>query len=195
MPVQIPTGFAQITFNFLTPAPGGFHQSVCTFGSGDAGGTSLATLAETWATVVWTNHLSGDTADNVIVTAVTAINAAAYGEFILNDGGARTGATSPPQVSTLVRKQTAVRGRHNRGRCYWPGLLTDSEVADDGTIDDGRWINLSESWNAILTELVDDNEVQPVVLHQEGYDGDPTPITRFVVSRAIATQRRRLRRY
>ena len=191
MPIQIPAGFCQVSFEFSIPTPGGQKLAYSTCGSGDNGGTALSDIAQQWSQIVWTDHLSGDTSDNVTLIRVTAINAASAGEWNVFDGGARSGATSPPNVSSLIQKRTASRGRENHGRFYWPGLLNDTEVADDGTIDGGRYGDLYASWNIIFSALVA-ADLQPFILHNS--DTDPTPITNFIYQPVIATQRRRLKR-
>ena len=191
MPIQIPAGFCQVVFEFAIPTPGGSKLAYSTCGSGDGDGGSLLDVAQAWYNDVWTLHLLGDTAENVTLMRVFAQNEASSSEVNVLENGVRSGATSPPNVSSLIQKRTAFRGRENHGRFYWPGLLNDSEVADNGVIDSTRFVNLKESWEQIFDALVGD-ELQPFILHNS--DTDPTPVTNFVYQPVIATQRRRLRR-
>lgn len=191
MPIVIPAGFCQVTFEFAIPTPAGTKKAYTTCGSGDAGGSDLVDIANLWRGVCWTGHLGPDTNDNVTLLRVYAVNAASSGEVPVFDGGGRSGATSPPNVSSLIQKRTNLRGRENHGRFYWPGLLLDSEVADNGTVEGTRFTNLTASFDEIFNELVA-ADVQPFILHNSATA--PTPITSFVYQPVIATQRRRLRR-
>lgn len=191
MPLQIPEGFALIEFQFSIPTPGGQKIAYSTCGSGGTETMTLLELAQSWHTHVWTEHLLGDTSENVTLMRVTALTETSSGEDNVFDAGGRSGATSPPNVSSLIQKRSASRGRENHGRFYWPGLLNDTEVADDGTIEGTRYSNLSASWNLIFDALVED-DIQPVILHNSA--SVPTPITAFNYSPVIATQRRRLKR-
>jgi hypothetical protein len=98
----------------------------------------------------------------------------------------------------LVRKNTALGGRKNRGRVYVPaGVLPEVGSNQAGFIDvadvaawQGRW----DDWfDAIVAA-----DYNPYLYHQ--YDPDlgelpevPTAITAFAVQPQIATQRLRMR--
>lgn len=119
--------------------------------------------------------------------------------------GTQGSAACPPQCALLVDKRTGLAGKSNRGRFFFPSCyLIEGEVDDAGIISGaviaGHLATL-EAWHA---ELIVDETV-PYLLHQFGTyingDGEtvtvaeraPTPITAFIPSAKIATQRNRLR--
>jgi hypothetical protein len=106
--------------------------------------------------------------------------------------------TCPPNCCMLVRKNTALGGRKNRGRIFFPAAMVFEVSVDaagfqsEGTIDvfNTQFLNFYDQ--LVL------NDVHPQLYHQ--YDpalGElpevPTPITSFSVQPQLATQRLRMR--
>lgn len=101
--------------------------------------------------------------------------------------------SSPPNVSWLIRKQTASGGRPNRGRMYMPGLA-EGEVGGDGVINPAKVAVIQTGFDGFGADLAT-AVLTPVVLHSEGSPVTiPTVITALTVDGRAATQRRRLRR-
>lgn len=129
--------------------------------------------------------------------------------LIGNDGGAiRWESSITPVVGTgsanclpqnsayLLKKQSALGGRKNRGRMYLP-CPPESNIGDAGTVN----TSIITAINAAAVGLTVGGAIVnafdflggPVILHEAAID-DPTPVTDLVTDRYIATQRRRLRR-
>jgi hypothetical protein len=110
--------------------------------------------------------------------------------------GSNTGGSLPPNVSYLIVKRTAVGGRKNKGRFFWPGVRA-AVVGGEGIITAaaiaGTNTNLEVMRNGIEnTAGVDDL----VIFHSAPLGGTaaaPTPITSLLMDPKVATQRRRLR--
>lgn len=100
-----------------------------------------------------------------------------------------------PQVSVLVKIQTALRGRNNRGRIYLP-MIAESAVAM-GVFDPLILPTVQTAWDGFLTamELATPTAWNPGVASYDrihsGAGAHFTPITRYVVESFTATQRRR----
>jgi hypothetical protein len=121
---------------------------------------------------------------------------------LIGDRPSDTAGTNPlgnliPQNSAyLVRKNTALGGRRNRGRMYLPGV-PESLVSDAGVLTPVRVTevtNALEAWRAALVASVAIEEM--VILHATSLLSPtpaPTPVTSLVCQPLIATQRRRLR--
>lgn len=113
--------------------------------------------------------------------------------FVVN--GSASGGASPPNVSYLVRKQTAVGGRMARGRLYWPGV-PEGSVGNDGLIDPTALSNLQGKMLSLRTNL--GGAGMPLfLLHATQFSSDVPPpyeIVALNVDNRAATQRRRLRR-
>lgn len=119
------------------------------------------------------------------------------GEHIVNAVGTASGATLPVNTAMLVKKTTALGGRHNRGRCYMPLVgLDESDIDNNGMIASGELTSQQGRWDEFFDLLVA-ADVVPCLFHYP-YTGTPEPaetnLTGFVVQPQVATQRRRLRR-
>jgi hypothetical protein len=127
---------------------------------------------------------------------VTAAGAAIAG------GSAIT--TLPPNCAMLVKKTTSLGGRHNRGRCYIPFILSEGNVSENGTLSGALITGIQPSLDTFLAQLGTDStgmHIENRVFDTSG----PKPfvternisvaaVTGFKVETLIATQRRRLGR-
>jgi len=101
-------------------------------------------------------------------------------------------------TATLVRKNTALGGRKNRGRLFIPPYgLFESEVNSAGFLNAGTITAVTGMWNAFLAALAVQS-ITPYLYHQ--YDPDlaelpevPTEIISFACQPQVATQRLRMR--
>lgn len=110
--------------------------------------------------------------------------------------GTLVGNALPINCSILVKKQTALGGRRNRGRMFFP---CPEESATDPA---GVYAPASvTAFNVQTAKLLTGGTVHtafgflgdPVVLHETGSQ-TPAEVTDLVTQSKIATQRRRLRR-
>jgi hypothetical protein len=111
------------------------------------------------------------------------------GTAISNTG---THSTPPNNCAVLVRKQTALGGRENRGRMYLPPFrFGEGDWTPTGILLTANVATIQAELNAFLTAL--DNEgLSPVLWHSDGSAG--TLITGLVCQARLATQRTRMRR-
>ena len=96
-------------------------------------------------------------------------------------------------VAYLVQKVTGSGGRAGRGRMYVPGVA-EGAVTASGTVASGKLTALQDGFDDFHDDL-SAGPFGPVVLHGPASPlSTPTPITSFVVSGTVATQRQRQRR-
>lgn len=119
------------------------------------------------------------------------------GEAIRNEVGTATGESPPNNTALLVKKNTGLGGRHERGRCFMPLIGVDeSDISNNGMLVAAELTSQQTRWTAFDAALTTE-DLLPVLLHYP-YTGQPTPaptpITQFAVQRQVATQRRRMRR-
>ncbi len=107
-----------------------------------------------------------------------------------NDGE-NGGAHALPSTCVLTKYNALGRGRQYQGRNYWPGLLQDEEVADNGLLNGTKQENLQAAFTAFYTEM-GSLDFHPVIYHRNS-DLDPSRIVSMTVEPKVATQRRRLR--
>lgn len=111
--------------------------------------------------------------------------------------GQRSGSFPPTAMSAILRKTTVELGRQGRGRMFIPGVLSESEVDQDGTITTARLGTLATAFTNFATQLatgtaVDPIPLLPVLLHSAGGPA-PTNLTGVGVSSVVGWIRGRIR--
>lgn len=188
MTINIPTGYAQATINYSGPTVTGKAATVLGFSLGEEGTLEgLCTAIE----AAYNTNLAPWLHTAFTVTSVRAIDNVNVHEKSMSIDGIRTGDLAPPNVALLTKKTTALRGRKFRGRNYWPGLMKDDNIEDDGTLIGGYVNQLNDAFAGFNGDL---NMLGyfPVILHNDA-EVPPTPVTGGGVESRVATQRRRLR--
>ena len=199
-PLVIPPGYAQFNARFsLTGDP---EEMVTTCGAELSGSFTANEYATAWAGGILELIDSGAN----MLDEYTFVGVDAY---IGQDGGpplvgvyntpqaglATTGGPVPQNSAFLVRKSTALAGRRNMGRFYFPPLFAvETEVSPNGVLSPAAvtaiqgWL---DGWFTFLTAV--ESVTVPVLFHSAA-PTTPTPITGFVLDSLLATQRQRLRR-
>lgn len=102
--------------------------------------------------------------------------------------GTASGASFPPNVTALVRKEIARSRGTRRGRWYL-NCITEAQADENGVLSSGIVLELQAALDAFWTG-VNDADHHPSVVHSDNSADD---ITAFTVQPVAATQRRRLR--
>lgn len=155
--------------------------------------------AETFLGVMatsWEANLKASTTSDMTLVETSATYNDGTNIFDLENAVAvaGTGGTgvAPPNVALLVRKNTVYGGRKYRGRMFWPGILTGSEINPDGTIASATVTALQTHFNALYADCAAGAGSRMQLLHNDGTTA-PTDLASFTVQPVCATQRRRLR--
>lgn len=191
--MTIPSGYAQVRLIF---SPGGgvpLGAEVC-FGVV----TSLTDPADVIGEVNEALFTDADWskfwATNVEMTSIAAkMGPDATGtaaEIAHSEIGGMSGTAGAAGVATLVRKVSALGGRANRGRIYFPGP-SETAVLEGGILDGSVVTGLAVEAADGLNNL-DARDVAMVILHEGA--ATPTLVTSLQVQAVIASQRRRQRR-
>lgn len=195
MPI-IPAGFAQINLRFTgSAAPNGAEV---TFGldTGDVlaqDPTVIANaVADEWSPTVMV-QLTNQLIFSEVYCKFGPNDTGESGSAFRNVAGSGQGASTPPNVAILVRKNTGGGGRRGRGRMYIPGM-DEAHVGPGGVLTAAGLNAVQVAMNAFFTGLTGDGLI-PHVLHSPGISPvpAPTPILSFEVQSLVATQRDRLR--
>lgn len=116
----------------------------------------------------------------------------------LAGGGGITGV--PSNCTLLTSYYSQFKGRRNRGRNYWPGLLNEGAVDEGGTILVGTIATLTTMMNNFWDAVVDGTLVTNQCIAQSVVPGSVTPpivpwprVANRVIQPKIGTQRRRVR--
>lgn len=184
----IPAGYWLGAHQFDCPAPGGTRRSVVTCGyQGPLIQENVEAVAESFLDEIWDNMGSGYYNYRGVVGYTEVLSL----EATRNQPGPLSAQPATPNTALLVRKLTGVRGRENRGRNYFPGVVYESDVDASGEINSVQLSGFQaffDAWYSALNTL----ECEPYLLHTE--EVAPTLILGFEVDAVVATQRRRLRK-
>jgi len=161
----------------------------------------------------WVNRIMPRLANSVGITEVSGRNlSTAEGDAVVVGGaqvnGAQAGEISPPQVTALIQKITALGGKSRRGRLYLSGTRDLDIEGGQGILVAAYAVALQTAFDSFLGDMQaiggTSDEQMVVVSRYKGVDaaGKPipraeglvTPITRLLVANSIATQRDRNRR-
>lgn len=190
MAIVIPNGFAQIVLTIRRtgdPDPYNVIYGV------DAGTAPLLGDVATACFQAFADHLTDQMTNVQVLEQVVAQDEQSAGTALGAAQGTVSAATLPPNCAVLLRKFTGLRGRHQRGRNYWPGFVAEQGVNDLGEIDDDDLAPLTSAFGDWLDAHIDAG-YPLVLLHNDTAPvTTPTPITGIRVEKLIATQRRRLR--
>jgi hypothetical protein len=138
----------------------------------------------------WDEDLKADTSSDYSLERIVMRNDFTVAERPYEDFGGSVGSFVTPQVAALVKLSSGQIGRRNRGRLYWPGVVSELGVSLQGDMGDTLYSDLSDTVLALATAIVA-GDAEPVIIHST--EGEPTPVTNLSLARKVATQRRRLR--
>lgn len=196
MPHIFDDRYFQVTYRFTgTSAPLGAETTIGIFYEDEGGAEAVALAMRTIFEVsILTAMVTTITLSEVVArqgpdeTGPTFI--APSGE----DGG-HIGSGAQPGTSYLIRKNTALGGRKNRGRMFVPGVDEDKVDASGGILP--AWVTTLQGVAGDFFDAATAATMYPVVLHTlvpGPTQPAPTAITSLSVESLVATQRRRLRR-
>lgn len=193
MPLNIPAGYAQVSFGGLVD--GDLEEMVITIGIDLDGaltpGIALA-LFNHWSDSFFAVSSTEWTFKSCRVKAGPNETGPVDEYTDAGVSGTKANALLPPNVACLVQKRTGVGGRQNRGRCYQAGVAVQGEANSAGLLDTDWLSAIDAAWFTFNADLGDvPGVVGPVLFHNNV--SDPTPITSFQPQQLLATQRRRLR--
>lgn len=187
----IPAGYGQLNF-FFVGAPLPFGAQV-TMGFKNEAAHSAETCAsdarQSWDIA----DFDASMATGITFTGVLCklgpndVGPSAFSAASTAATGGTAGAAAP---AILVRKNTALGGRHGKGRMYIPGL-PESQIDPGGLVAATTVTAYQTRVNALLTAL-NSASMTPALLH--GDATAPSLITSMSVQSVVATQRRRQRR-
>lgn len=181
----IPPAFSRITFSYRASNASGSLPSWGVGCEGAPDGDILAGLVD-W----YYDNMQGASTSDSYCESVEMRNDEIALVAPVNAVGVSTGASAPPNLAALIKLESGRVGRSNRGRIYWPGVLTDENVTPTGAMTTALQEGLQEVWVSLVDYLAED-ERGIVILHSAV--GDPTPVVYSNVQSLCATQRRRLR--
>lgn len=187
--VMIPSGFVQVTLRHDGPVTGG--ETATVLGMTDGTVTDLETISSDVNTA-WVANMVPLLHDSFRYLGSRVITETQEGEANQTFAqGNRTGSLAPPNVSTLVRKNSPLRGRKFSGRSYLPGFLLDDDIFDDGTVSITPINAIQGALEQFWTDLAAANGYAQVILHNDATI--PTVVETIATEAKVATQRRRLR--
>lgn len=187
----IPASFCQV--NFLFGGVGYPTGAEVTCGFDVPGLTDPADIADLMADA-YADHLRARVPTavtlNSILVKVGPNDTGPFAELGVGSVGTGDAGQVNPNMAILIQKRTALGGRANRGRMFWP--VTEGQTGQAGTLGTIQVDDTNDAF-ALWQSQVIAGEATPVILHVNPAL-TPTPITSFACQALTATQRRRLRR-
>lgn len=190
--VTIPSGYGQLTL--VHTGAGVVGEAVWTQGFQNAGADDATTIGDAFKGFLVASDYFDRLSTTCTVTEIRVkLGPSATGESAVvsvGNEGTIGGQPVSPNVACLIVKNTALGGRHGRGRLFIPCLAAaalDDSAHFDQIHADGIASDLQGIWAAMLL-----GGQAPVLLHSDAVT--PTPLTSFAGISRIATQRRRNRR-
>lgn len=198
MALVIPPGYANAAFVFNGPP--GTQPYIFTLGVDISGwgGDHVAVaniLKATFAGQFATEVTSQLTLDRVTLAVGQDGPGGSVDSDSAPDAFTRSGSFPPTAMSCIVRKVTNELGRRGRGRMYVPGIISENEVDQDGSIVAARRTavnQLFDDWYDTLAAPPLETALPPVLFHASA-PTNPTPITSFAVSDLVGWIRGRIR--
>lgn len=191
--------YFQLLFGFTgTAVPTG---AAVTFGVGTV---STQTIEEVYDNV-WDAWNTSGMKDLMVSTCVlTTIkvkqgpnSTGAYMEVGKSVAGTASGAAGNASSSLLMRKNTGLGGRANRGRMYVPGI-SEAAVDPGGVIESGYLSSAQTVATQLIENLVSTDGPHafavPMVLLHSTSSSQPPEVLSLTVESTVANQRRRQRR-
>lgn len=199
MTLIIPPGFGNAAFIFTGAV--GTQPYVTTLGvdlsqyGGDFVGAANA-LKAAYAVILGPETSSALTLDRVTLTVGDDGPGGSVDSSTAPTAMTRSGTYPPTACSAIARKVTNVLGRRGRGRMFLPGVLSESEIDQDGTVAATRRTSLDAAL-ANFYELLDEGDggqfpLPPFLFHTQA-PADPTPIVQLTVSDLVGWIRGRIR--
>ena len=206
MPLVIPPGFAHVAVEHR--ADGDPDPWYCTFGidTSDAGAAYpdiALKIINAWA-VSWENIIGTFVTFSGVQLTVGQDGAEELRLYFPFDTfeGLNTSQKLPQNCAMLIKKQTLLGGRRNRGRMFIPGAVDEDQVSNTGVINSPKVTEWGNAAQLFVDNLADpaylfgaQAAIPMVLLHSTGNTptGDPTPVAFATCDNVISTQRRRLR--
>lgn len=202
MSLVIPPGYASAALVFNSSQ--GTQPFVTTIGVdvSDAGGDYVAVADKVMADYAaafnnqWSQAL---VLDRVTLTVGADGPSGSVDSTLAPIPSTRSGSFPPVAMSAIARKVTNRLGRQGRGRMFLPGVLSESEVDEDGSIINTRRTSLNTQLNTFYTLLIDSEGLYPfttppVLLHGPSVTlNPPDPIVGLVASDTVGWIRGRIR--
>lgn len=199
MTLIIPPGFANAAFVFTSSQ--GTAPFVTTLGvdTSQYGGDFVGAANQMMAVYadVWGSETDADlTLDHVTLTVGDDGPGGSVDSTLTPVAMTRAGTGAAYAMSPILRKVTNTLGRRGRGRMFIPGVLTQAEVAGDGSITPTRRGELASHATEFFTALSEGDmaglPLPPFLFHSQA-PTDPTPIVSLTVSDLVGWIRGRIR--
>lgn len=201
MSLVIPVGYGLAAFHLTGPV--GTQPYVTTMGVdlSAAGGDFVA--AADAAFLAYSANLLARTSNQLVLDHVTlSVGQDGPGGSVDSTEtpapGTSSGVFPPTALSLIARKVTNSLGRPGRGRMFLPGVVTESEVEQDGTISTAS----RNAINPVLQQFLEDLRdgvagapalipLPPVLLHSGARP--PDPVVQLTASETVGWIRGRIR--
>lgn len=196
MTLIVPPGFANAAFTFTGAV--GTQPYITTLGfQVDLGATTAVEVANgvmgSYAAVMASETSSGLVLDRVSLYVGDDGPSGSVDSDLSPVAMTRSGSYPPTACSAIARKVTASVGRRGRGRMFLPGVLSESEIDQDGSVVTTRRGTLNAALDNLRLDLLENPGVVDLALFHSSAPTDPSLITGLVCSDLVGWIRGRIR--
>lgn len=165
--------------------------------------TSLPTVEDVLALIVtaWTTNLRTVTDSDLTLAFIAWETETQSGLWGVGLAGTGNITSPPPNSAILCSYAGSGKGPRNRGRNYWPGLISENNVDERGVINPSSGVQIQGDIDDFFDQVLASVDVTAQCIAQSTTPGEqsspilPWPqVKSRVVQPVMATQRRRLRR-
>ena len=198
MALAIPTGYGSAAFIFSSVSGTAPFVTTCGVDLSAAGGDFVAaadSIFNIWKANILPIQDSGLTLDRVTLAVGQDGPGGSVDSTETPSPGLNSVTSTPFAVGAIMRKVTNRLGRPGRGRMFVPGLVSNSQVDEAGTILPARQAALNAAFEEFRLDMftLGTPNTQCVLLHGEGVTGPPEPIQAFSCSDLVGIIRGRIR--
>jgi hypothetical protein len=198
MGVIVPEGMAQVAMSWS--CTGNTSEKIMTIGINPdfSGGDDPTEIADRIysgmvgsAAPVFASNMFDEWTFNGVSASLMTSTGPLVGQHIDPIPGTLSGMGVPLNSAVLLKKNTGLGGRKQRGRMYWPPTgLASANVTTAGEINSTLVGIFVDNWIEAFSNWLD-NDCVPMLFHSDATAA--TPITGLTVESVLATQRRRMR--
>ena len=189
-PLPVINGVFRVALNWTHAATGQSAENVIHIS--DIGGSSNAVAAELDSRAVADMWLSANSQASVKSLSITPLDGtSATIDYLMTQDGRWAGDGTDgflPAVATIVKFNSAMRGRANNGRLFIP--FTDEGKVTDGSLNTGLAATMTTAWQSWVANMVSDGFVPCVASYLVG-SAHESDIVQVTVEEVLGTQRRR----
>jgi hypothetical protein len=192
---NVPAGYGLIRIRLLCPV--GVGRAAALFGVKLTGTPTAAAVANEVGNIYSGNIGARVSSLATVQDCQATINnggTLTQSTFVIGTAGGGGAIPVAPNVAVLIKKNSGIIGKHNRGRMYVPYVQGNDFVTENDHLNPTQLSAWQGVVNTFFTSLSPGTTVSNIVLLHRNAALTPVVVTSMTVEQLVASQRRRLRK-